>query len=222
MVKEVEHVDRLVNPKDIDFVILNGLTPQYDAEVGMLESSSDWPTREWIDRAVINPYERLECKNSAAESRVMLSARGHHSNDQTPSDAPFALAQATLLCNAANSRSPAVGSSRNNIRGMDNMASTAEATTTAEMAAEGAATVEAETVKIATGAAKYLNRSASATAPATSNSQYGGFWGRVRTNLGAGLLVVISACSALAARGTPRERHEDVSTGWQTARLPKV
>ena len=53
------------------------------------------------------------------------------------------------------------------------------------------------------------NRSASATAPATPNSQQGGFLGSVRTNLGAGLLVATSARPALAARGTPRERHED-------------
>ena len=60
MVKELERVDRPVDPKDIDIVILSGFTPQLDAEVRMLESSSDWPTREWIERAVINQYERLE------------------------------------------------------------------------------------------------------------------------------------------------------------------
>ena len=54
MVKEVERIDRPVDPKDIDIVILSGLTPQYDAEVRMLESSSDGPTREWIECAVIN------------------------------------------------------------------------------------------------------------------------------------------------------------------------
>ena len=46
MVKELERVDRPVDPTDIDIVILSGLTPQCDAEVRMLESSSDWPTRE--------------------------------------------------------------------------------------------------------------------------------------------------------------------------------
>ena len=46
MVKTLERVDRPVDPKDIDIVILSRLTPQYDAEVRMLESSSDWPTRE--------------------------------------------------------------------------------------------------------------------------------------------------------------------------------
>ena len=46
MVKELERVGLPVGPKDIDIVILSGLTPQYDAEVRMLESSSDWPTRE--------------------------------------------------------------------------------------------------------------------------------------------------------------------------------
>ena len=33
--------------------------------------------------------------------------------------------------------------------------------------------------------------------------------GSVRTNLGAGLLAATSTCPALAARGAPRERHED-------------
>ena len=47
-----------------------------------------------------------------------------------------------------NSRSPAVRRSRTDIRGMENTAATAEA---AEMAAEGAATVEAEAVKITAG-----------------------------------------------------------------------
>ena len=84
MMKELELVDRPVDPKDIDIVILSGLTPQYNAEVRMLESSSDWPTREWIERAVINQYERLESDKSAAGSRAMLSACGHHRND-TPS-----------------------------------------------------------------------------------------------------------------------------------------
>ena len=46
MVKELERVDRPVDSKDIDIVILSGLTPQYDAEVRMLESSADWPTRD--------------------------------------------------------------------------------------------------------------------------------------------------------------------------------
>ena len=45
--------------------------------------------------------------------------------------------------------------------------------------------------------------------PATFNSQHGGFLGSVRTNLGAGLLVATSARPALAARGAPREWHED-------------
>ena len=43
MVKDLERVDRPVDPKDIDVVILSGLALQYDAEVHILESSSDWP-----------------------------------------------------------------------------------------------------------------------------------------------------------------------------------
>ena len=73
MVKGLERVDRPVDPNAIDIVILSGLTPQYNAEVRMLESSPNWPTREWIERAVINHCERLGCEKSAAGSRVMLS-----------------------------------------------------------------------------------------------------------------------------------------------------
>ena len=57
-------------------------------------------------------------------------------------------------------------------------------------------------------ASKCPNPSASATAPATPNSQHGGFLGSVIANLGVGLLVATSARPALAARGAPRERHE--------------
>ena len=53
------------------------------------------------------------------------------------------------------------------------------------------------------------NRSASASAPATSNPQHGGFLGSVRTNLGAGLLGATSTRPALAACGAPREGHEN-------------
>ena len=79
-VKELERVDRPVDPKGIDVVILSALTPQYDVKVRMLESSSDWPTRRWIERAVINQDERLQCETSAAGSRAMLSARGDRRN----------------------------------------------------------------------------------------------------------------------------------------------
>ena len=89
MVKELERVDRPVDSKGIDIVILSGLTPQYDTEVYMLESSSEWPTREWIERAVINQYERLESEKSAAGSRAMLSARGHRRDDTPPTRYPL-------------------------------------------------------------------------------------------------------------------------------------
>ena len=41
IVKELERVERPVDPKDADIVILSGLASQYDAEARMLESSSD-------------------------------------------------------------------------------------------------------------------------------------------------------------------------------------
>ena len=96
MVKELGRVDRPVDPKDIDIVILNGLTPQYDTEVRMLESSSDSPTREWIERAVINQSERLESEKSAAGNGAMLSAHGHRRNDTLPHPMPPLLPHRTL------------------------------------------------------------------------------------------------------------------------------
>ena len=84
MVKELERLDRPVASKDIDIVTLSGLTPQYDAEFRMLESSLDWPMQEWIERAVINQCEWLESQKSAAGSRAMLSARDPRRNDTPP------------------------------------------------------------------------------------------------------------------------------------------
>lgn len=46
--------------KNVDIVILSGLTDQYDVEVRMLESSSDWPTRESFERAVIDQNKWLQ------------------------------------------------------------------------------------------------------------------------------------------------------------------
>ena len=120
MVKELERVDSPVDPKDIDIVILSGLTPQYDAEVRMLKSSSGWPTREWIKRALINQYERLECEESATGSRAMLSARGHRRNDKPPIRCPLCSRTGQSALNTANSRSPAERS-QSDIRGRENM-----------------------------------------------------------------------------------------------------
>ena len=89
MAMELERVDRPVDPKDIDIVILSGPTPQYGAKVRMLESSSDWPTREWIERAVVSQYERLESEKFAAGSRAMLSAHGHRCTDTPPTRCPL-------------------------------------------------------------------------------------------------------------------------------------
>ena len=105
MAKDLERVDRPVDSKDIDMVILSGLTPQYDAKVRMLESSPDWPTREWIERAVINQYARLELfEKYAAESRAMLSARGHRRNDKPPIRCPLCSRTGHSALQSANSR----------------------------------------------------------------------------------------------------------------------
>lgn len=54
VVKDLERINRPVDAKDTDVEILIGLACENDAEVRMLRSSSDWPTRWWIKRAFIN------------------------------------------------------------------------------------------------------------------------------------------------------------------------
>ena len=45
-IKKLERLDRSVVSKDDDTVIFSGLASKYDAEVRMLETSSDWPPRD--------------------------------------------------------------------------------------------------------------------------------------------------------------------------------
>lgn len=80
IVKELERVDRPMDPKGIDTVILSGLTPQFNAEVRMLKNSSDWPTREWVEGTVINQNERLQSEESAAGNEALLAGRENGRN----------------------------------------------------------------------------------------------------------------------------------------------
>ena len=66
LVKEMERVRRPTLEKDIDIVLLTGLSSQYDAEVLMLESSADWPDCAWIERVLCNQYDRIRRENSEA------------------------------------------------------------------------------------------------------------------------------------------------------------
>ena len=248
MLKELERGGRPVNPKDIDIVVLSGLTPQYDAEVRMLESSSDWPTREWIERAVINQDERLECKKSAAGSKAMLSARGHRRNDNPPIRCPLhsRIGHSALHCHefqiACREKKPngyqrdgdhggndggggnggdgenggrgggnrGGGGSKNRSRGGGKQKKSSKDFEFSDKTARPDCHFCLGSHK----ASECPNRSSSATAPATCNSQHGVFWGNIRTNLGA--VVVFSPTSAypvLAARGAPRKRHEDEHWG---------
>ncbi|CAN0408376.1 unnamed protein product, partial [Ascophyllum nodosum] len=73
LVKEMERVGRPTLEKDIDIVLLTGLSSQYDAEVRMLESSAEWPDRAWIERAVYNQYDRLTREKSEAGPKALAS-----------------------------------------------------------------------------------------------------------------------------------------------------
>lgn len=46
MVKRLERVKRLVDLKGVDTVILSNVTVQYNAEIQVSESVSDWLTRK--------------------------------------------------------------------------------------------------------------------------------------------------------------------------------
>ena len=115
----------------------------------MLESSSNWPTREWVERAVINQYKWLESKKSAARSRAMWSARGHRHNDNSPIRCPLCsrTGHSALKCcefQITLREKKSKGCQTEEEHGGNGGGS--------KKAAEGAATVEAEAVKIASGA----------------------------------------------------------------------
>lgn len=75
MIKELKRVDWPVDLKDVNMAILSRLISQYDAEVRMLESSSDRPTRGWIECAVIDQYDRFEVEKSGAGAKTLTAAR---------------------------------------------------------------------------------------------------------------------------------------------------
>lgn len=63
--REVERIDRLVDPKYVDIATLRGLTPLHETEVQILENASDWQTRG-VDRACrrqLHQYERMDMKH---------------------------------------------------------------------------------------------------------------------------------------------------------------
>ena len=74
LVKGMERVGRPTLEKDIDIVLLTGLSSQYDAEVRMLESSAEWPDRAWIERAVYHQYDRLTREKSEAGPKALANA----------------------------------------------------------------------------------------------------------------------------------------------------
>ena len=73
LVQEMERVGRPTLEKDIDIILLTGLSSQYDAEVRMLESSTEWPDRAWIERAAHNQYDRLTLETSEAGPMSLAS-----------------------------------------------------------------------------------------------------------------------------------------------------
>ena len=73
LVNEMERVGRPSLEKDIDIVLLIGLSNQYDAEVRMLKNSAEWPDRAWIERAVYKQYARLTREKSEAGPRALAS-----------------------------------------------------------------------------------------------------------------------------------------------------
>ena len=208
----------------------------------MLESSSDWPTRKWIERAVINQYRRLECEKSVVGSRAILSARGHRRNDKPPIRCHLCSGtghSALQYCEfqiirrkekpngyqrdgeqggngggggndggggngggGGGNRGGGVSQNRNGGGGkqIKNNKDSESGNKPAHLDCLFCLGYHR--------ASECPNRSGSATAPVTSNSQHGALLGSVRANIGAGLLVAKSTHPALVARGASRKRHE--------------
>lgn len=73
-----------MHPKYVDIITLSGLTSQYDADVRMLGSSSDWSAREWIERFIINQYDHLQSEQPAAWRNALLTGRGNGRKSDCP------------------------------------------------------------------------------------------------------------------------------------------
>ena len=243
--KELERVDWLVYPKYIDVIILSGLTPQYDAQVCMLESSSDWPTREWIERAVVNLYERLEREKSAARSRAMLSACGHHRNDKPLIQCPLfsRTEHSALQCrkfqmtrrekkpvgyqrdgehrgnggDGENGGGGGNGAGRGGNRGgggskiRSGGGGKQKKSSKDPESGDKTARPDCYFCQEFHKASEQPNRSASATAPATSNSQHGGFWIVFAQTLGLGCSSP-QALARLSPHAAPRASGMKMST----------
>lgn len=69
-VKEMESVERPVDPKIVDVVIPSG--------------SSDEHAREWVKGAVTNQYHSLETEKPEAGVKALMSARGSSCNPDSP------------------------------------------------------------------------------------------------------------------------------------------
>ena len=72
LVKEIERVGRPIIEKDINIVLLRGLSSQYEVEVRMLESLADWPDRAWRERTEFNQYDTLTRENPRQARRLWL------------------------------------------------------------------------------------------------------------------------------------------------------
>ena len=181
---------------------------------------------------MINQYEWLESKKSAAGNQAMLSARGHRRNDTPPTRCTLCsrTGHSALKCrefqitrrekkpnryqrdgehggnggggsNGGGGRSGGVGDNRGDGK--------KKKSSTDSESGDKIASLECYFCLEPHRASECPNPSGFATAPATPNSQYGGFMGSVHINLGGGLLVATSPRLALTARGAPREKHED-------------
>ena len=75
MVTEVKRIGRPVVTKNVDIVILSELKDQYDVEARILERSSNWSTRKWIE-CFIDQFDWLELQKSGTGSKSLVGARG--------------------------------------------------------------------------------------------------------------------------------------------------
>ena len=216
MVKELERVERPVDPKDVDIVILSGLTSQYDAEVRMLESSSDWPTREWIERAVINQYDRLKSEQSAAGNHAMLAGRGN-GHDSKPSPPRCPLCSRTGHT-AKGCREYVVTKRDHKPNGHQGGNSKNGGNKHNKRRGEKGKSQHKDGSKLIRAGCYFCegphksedcpHRLESTAAPAESQPKHGGFIGSVRRSLNSGMIASIGSGSALTANVTIQRQDE--------------
>lgn len=83
--KEIRKGGKAVDEHDNNLVISNGITEEYAVERRMVEGRDSEPTREHIDKVILNQYDRLRSETSEVDAKGLVAEIPGHNKPQ-PAD----------------------------------------------------------------------------------------------------------------------------------------